>query len=460
VAAAAGSLALLLATAVGAAAPAPAPTLVLVRDGDLYAGARRLTQTAAAESQPALSPDGTRIAFVRDGRIAVGPVSGQKRQVGPPATSPAWSPDGRRLLVGAEDGLRYVDAATGATELLGPGTEPAWARDGRIAYVRDGQIWIGEAAVGPGESPAFAPDGRFAFERDGQVWVGEAALAGGGDPSWAPDGTRIAFVRGGEVWTIRADGTDEQRVGAGSDPAWGLLAPPAPRKPEPDPNELLPDLDQRAPSGLAVTGTKLGFTSATDNVGLGPVWIRGFRLSTSTPTMTAHQLVRLRGGGRRIVPNVGVVRYTWSSSHTHWHLLRFQQFELRRAADFRLVLRDRKSGFCLADHYGLAAHRVRDFTGPRFLGNCGEGRPDLLTIEQGTSIGFTDRYPAHFHGQNVDLRGVPAGIYILVHRANPSNRIRERTLANNAASVRLRLSWRGGAPSVRVLRVCEGSDRC
>jgi hypothetical protein len=326
--------------------------------------------------------------------------------------------------------------------------------------VRDGQIWVGDAPVGPGGSPAFAADGRLAFERDGQVWVGEAALVAGGDPSWAPDGTRIAFVRGGDVWTIRADGTDEQRVGAGSDPDWGLLAPPAPRKPKPDPNELLPDLDQRAPSGLTISGTKLGFTSATDNVGLGPVWIRGFRLSRNTPTMTAHQLVSLRRGGRRIVPNVGVVRYTWSSSHTHWHLLRFQQFELRRSADFRLLVRDRKSGFCLADHYGLAAHRVRNFTGPRFLGDCGQGQPDLLTIEQGTSIGFTDRYPAHFHGQNVDLRGVPAGTYVLVHRANPSNRIRERTLANNAASVRLRLRWRAGAPSIRVLRVCEGSERC
>jgi hypothetical protein len=190
------------------------------------------------------------------------------------------------------------------------------------------------------------------------------------------------------------------------------------------------------------------------------MWIRGFRLSIRTPTMTAHQLVALRRGGPRVVRTVGVLRYTWSSSHTHWHLLRFQQFELRRAADFRLVVRDRKSGFCLADHYGLAAHRVRNFTGPRFFGDCGQGRPGLLSLEQGTSIGFTDRYPAQFHGQNLDLEGVPAGIYVLVHRANPSNRIRERTLANNAASVRLRLRWRAGTPQVRVLRACEGSERC
>ena len=453
---AAGPLALLLAAAVAQ----PAPTIVVARNGDLYAGSRRLTQTVAIESEPALSPDGRLIAFVRDGRIVVGPVVGTRRAVGPPATSPAWSPDGKRLLVAAADGLRSVDAATGASELVGPGSEPAWARDGRIAFVLEGQVFVGETAVGPGESPAFAPDGRLAFERDGSVWVGEAPVATGGDPAWSPDGARIAVVRAGEVWTIGAEGGDERRVGAGGDPAWGLLAPPPPAKPKPDPNELLPDLDQRAPSGLTVTGTKLGFTSATDNVGRGPLWIRGFRLSIRTPTMTAHQLIRLRRGGRRIIREVGLLRFTVSFPHRHWHLLRFQQFELRRAADFELVVRDRKSGFCLADHYGLAAHRVRGFTGPRFLGNCGQGRPDLLSVEQGTSIGFTDRYPAHFHGQNVDLAGIPAGIYVLVHRANPFNRIRERTLTNNAASVRLRLAWRAGRPSVRVLRVCERSERC
>ena len=39
----------------------------------------------------------------------------------------------------------------------------------------------------------------------------------------------------------------------------------------------LPDLEQEPPSGLVVTGTLLGFTSATDNVGQGPVWLRASR---------------------------------------------------------------------------------------------------------------------------------------------------------------------------------------
>jgi hypothetical protein len=78
----------------------------------------------------------------------------------------------------------------------------------------------------------------------------------------------------------------------------------------------------------------------------------------------------------------------------------------------------------------------------------------------GTSPGYTDRYPAHFHGQNVDLTGIPPGVYVLVHRANPHETIRETRYDNNAASLSLRLSWRRGVPSVRVLRRCEGSERC
>jgi hypothetical protein len=83
-----------------------------------------------------------------------------------------------------------------------------------------------------------------------------------------------------------------------------------------------------------------------------------------------------------------------------------------------------------------------------------------MSLEMGTSPGYTDRYPAHFHGQNVELTGVPAGVYVLVHRANGAGTIRELRYDNNAASLRIRLSWRRGVPSVQVLRTCEGSEKC
>ena len=78
----------------------------------------------------------------------------------------------------------------------------------------------------------------------------------------------------------------------------------------------------------------------------------------------------------------------------------------------------------------------------------------------GTSPGYTDRYPAFFHGQNVDITGVPAGTYVLLHRVNATMTLHELRYDNNAASVRIRLTWRGGTPSVRVVRTCQSTPTC
>jgi hypothetical protein len=86
-----------------------------------------------------------------------------------------------------------------------------------------------------------------------------------------------------------------------------------------------------------------------------------------------------------------------------------------------------------------------------------------MSVFQGTSVGYTDRYPSYFHGQNLDLTGVPGGNYVLVHRSNRRLLLRELRYENNAASRRIRIRWphgRSRAPSVRVVRTCPDSDRC
>jgi hypothetical protein len=143
--------------------------------------------------------------------------------------------------------------------------------------------------------------------------------------------------------------------------------------------------------------------------------------------------------------------------------MRFVRYELRRGADFKLVVRDHKSGFCLADHYGYASVRLKIKPRARFLGSCAKGRPDALWVEQGSSVGFTDRYPANYHGQNIDITGLRAGRYWLVHRANPFGRLREITRANDDASVLVRIAWPHGlrsAPAISTLRICEAAARC
>ena len=373
-----------------------------------------------------------------------------------------------------------------------------------VVSVRDGDLFVGERQVtsgGADSDPDWSPDRRrIAFvrqdpgKRSSSLYVirrdggGLQRLTGSEQvvsmPAWSGDGRRLAFaaspLAGGsfDIWTVGREQGSPTPVATGPaeqvEPSFTragkvtfrVLEPgePFPEKtsdagtPQVGPRELLPDLDQRAPFRLTITGTKLGFASATDNVGNGPIWVRGTRPDTKSP-MRAQQLIRMTDGSVRTYDEAGRLRYTPSPTHTHWHLLGFQRYELR-TLEGELMVRDRKSGFCLADHYGLAARRVTAFTGGRFYGDCATSNPAALSVEQGTSIGFTDLYPAHFHGQNLELRGVPAGIYLLIHRANPEQRLEELDYTNNDASLRIRLSWKGGAPRVETLRTCQSSAAC
>lgn len=464
----------------------------------------------------AISRDGSRAAFtsLRDGNpeiyvaeLATGVLTRVTASDVIEDRRPAWSADGTMLAwdMGAPGARRIVVAAPAAGAVpmaLTPegaeDIEPDWAPDASaIVFTSDRsgarRLWSvspfgGDPvplAAPPGtvRAPVWNPAGTalaVAVARNGRsvIWrvsptpparplrlsrADGVATA----PEWSPDGRSVvfAFTRGLDrsLRIVPARGGKERllpgTVGY-ADPDWstagGLLTPTP---------ELLPDLDQRAPYDVAVTlvdgAWRLGFASATDNIGDGPLWLRGVR---ATPTeLRTDQVITLRDGGTRVVRRVGRMRYEYHSPHFHWHFKPFVRYELRAAADHRLLVRDRKSGFCLIDRWSRALTKVPGVRPPRFTSNCAERNRGVRVVEQGSSRGYSDVYPAFYHGQDIDLTGVPDGRYVLVHRANPERRIRELRYGNDAASVLLRLRRPGGPgtrPVVRVLRVCEHTEFC
>jgi Lysyl oxidase/WD40-like Beta Propeller Repeat len=486
-----------IAAAAAAAALKPEPTdsrLLLAASSAIVA------QTPAGTRKPLLadaedaaySPDGTLVAFARAGDLwlANADGSGQRRLVKTPNVEewkPAWLPDGSALVYTASVGdrrqIRIVQLPTGLSKRLdgsnGEEYSAAVSRKGKLAFVstRSGTpvVYVaqsngtGMTAFDTTPTPfadvhdlAWSPDGtKLAYSADQadatraivvDDGTTQTVLTSGESPVWSPAGSRLAFAGENGLQSVGADGTDIRTLGTGMPVDWRVVPVGTP---------AFPNLVQRPPSELVLSRAGnghwlLGFTSMVDNRGPGIVWIRGTR-ARGARVMQVRQLIQLASGGVRVDASSGELHYVVAPPHYHWHFLGFEHYELRSAGDFALRARDRKSGFCIADHWG---HAIGVEPGPpRFLGNCEQFDPKATFVEEGSSVGYSDRYPAFFHGQQLDITKLPAGRYWLVHRANEDLRLRELRYSDNVASLLVRLTWRSGTPSVTPLRVCH-AERC
>lgn len=217
-------------------------------------GVKRLTNVLAQETQPALSPDGSEIAYVwaaltglgckgcSDGIRVVGVDGSAARTLTDPEDctfddTPTWSPDGSTILY-SEEGcdsapeLFTIPAAGGTPHDLGiAGQSPAWGPS-RIAFVGSEQSDHGVWTMNPdgsdralvatdGALPAWSPDGRLAYaagNRNLTVVVGSVQaklpFLDVTSLAWSPDGTRLVVTarttKTGpyDVWTVKTDGTD------------------------------------------------------------------------------------------------------------------------------------------------------------------------------------------------------------------------------------------------------------
>ena len=182
--------------------------LVATGGGDV----RRLTANETFDGYPAWSPDGRRIAFLREltsegehggagelVTVAANGTDARRVVVGQDLNlhSPAWSPDGERLAFVANRQLYVVDADSPHVYDLRSGvlrplattiSAPAWSPDGgRLAYAKDLGSHVGVYTIAPNGS-AERLLGRIDLRRP-KAWP--LAFGSVRSVAWSPDGSKL-----------------------------------------------------------------------------------------------------------------------------------------------------------------------------------------------------------------------------------------------------------------------------
>jgi hypothetical protein len=181
--------------------------------------------------------------------------------------------------------------------------------------------------------------------------------------------------------------------------------------------ELTPNLVALAPSELHLSNeggrTYLRFTTTSWNNGLGPLEL--FVKPEEAPSgglQKVYQRIYLDGGGsaERLAG-----QFEWHPAHDHFHFEGYANYVL--SAPGLTPRTAQKTSFCVMDTTRVD-HRLPGASKRATYTTCGQ---DV----QGMSVGWGDAYRYNLAGQEIDVSGLPSGVYRLTIDIDPWNALAE-----------------------------------
>jgi hypothetical protein len=212
---------------------------------------------------------------------------------------------------------------------------------------------------------------------------------------------------------------------------------------------LCPNLRIGPPSELYVesAGGSRVLLRATSDVrsrGLGPMELHGRR--NGWRTMTVNQRIYRRGGGHIDLQTGATLHFTDVGSYwggSYWKVHQLANFELRRATPggrLGAVVRvGPKLNYCLRDLERTQPSRFSPSS--RHYPGCNQN-PYRNRITLGTSVGWSDIYPAPYDKQWIQVGGL-RGCFAFVMTVDPQNLLFESNERDNSSSRLVRLPFSG-----------------
>lgn len=211
---------------------------------------------------------------------------------------------------------------------------------------------------------------------------------------------------------------------------------------------LCPNLRIGRPSDLYVQDAGgrqlLRATSDVRSRGRGPMELRGRR--SGWRTMRTNQRIYRAGGGHIDVRSRATLRFADVGEYfggSYWKVHELARFELRRATPSgrlgRVVRVGPKLNYCLRDLERTRPGRHSP-DNPHYPG-CNQD-PYRGRVTLGTSVGWSDIYPADYDKQWIDVTGL-RGCFAFTMTVDPQHLLFESNENDNTSQRLVRLPFRG-----------------